>query len=101
MLDVCWGAVRRAANFMTGLCPLIFATVYDNIGNARGQEMLAMTSSVTFLSILAYVPLVALMPKTPKEEKPMELEACATLQPTPSQRTRPLLARRGCGRRTA
>ena len=172
---MCVHLVACIAEFMMGLCPLIFASVYDSIGNTRGQEvrvktgvpvphgtpslwialvmrctfrrgcrlcsqphfqnpwpgevgglpeatwwlaraawlgapaeepsaahspknrteMLAMTGSVTFLSILAYAPLVALFPKAPKEEKPMELEACATLLPraqATSARMLPFLA---------
>ena len=66
---------------MEGLSPLIFASVYDEIGNARGQEMLAITSTITFLSIIAYVPLLSLMPKKAKDEKSMELEPCAISHP--------------------
>merc|ERR1711988_1586511 len=56
-------------NIASGVAPLIFANVYDAVGNARGQEMLACTSVISFLATLAYVPLIKMLPKPPKKEK--------------------------------
>merc|ERR1719262_810408 len=50
------------------ITPLIFSTIYDEVGNKRGQEMLAATAFVSFLAVLAYVPLVGMLPKPKKEE---------------------------------
>jgi len=51
-------------NLAAAFTPLIFAPIYDYYGNPRGQEMLAATAGVSFLAVLAYAPLVAMLPKT-------------------------------------
>ena len=53
--------------------PLIFATVYDTIGNVRGQEMLICTSVISLLAFLAYIPLVFIVPKSKPEQEPLKL----------------------------
>jgi len=63
------GRQEGARNIAEGIAPLIFAPIYDAIGNKRGTEMLGATAFVSFLAILAYLPLVARYPKKRQEEK--------------------------------
>lgn len=70
-----WNGVNSAASQLSmAVSPLIFATVYDAVGNVRGQEMLACTATVSFLATVAYAPLICLMPKPLPRKKPMELK---------------------------
>jgi len=48
------------------IAPLIFAPIYDGIGNKRGQEMLAVTACISFLATVAYIPLIGWLPKPQK-----------------------------------
>jgi len=64
------------SNMSQAISPLIFSAVYDGVGNVRGQEMLVCTSVVSFLAMVAYVPLIGMMPKPPKEVK-LELQDMA------------------------
>jgi len=68
-----WNGRNEAlTNAAAGVAPLIFATIYDAIGSARGQQMLACTSAVSLLATLSYAPLIGLMPKEKKEkDKPV------------------------------
>jgi len=69
-----WNGLNQAiTNASMAVAPLIFATVYDSVGNARGQEMLACTAAVSFLAIVAYTPLIGLMPKPPPKN-PLEIK---------------------------
>jgi len=71
-----WNGRNEAlTNLAMGIAPLIFAPVYDSIGNPRGQEMLAVTASVSFLATVAYAPLIPMMPKPPKSQKEKEEDA--------------------------
>jgi MFS family permease len=64
-----WNGYNEAlTNLSAGIAPLIFAPIYDSIGNPRGQEMLAATAAVSFFATVAYVPLVGMLPKPPKKE---------------------------------
>jgi len=57
-----WNGRNEAlTNAAAGVAPLIFATIYDAIGSARGQQMLACTSAVSLLATLSYAPLICLM----------------------------------------
>eukprot|EP00971_Amphidinium_carterae_P261020 5177983-Amphidinium_carterae.1 len=49
------------------IAPLVFATVYDEVENERGQEMLVCTSCVSFFAVVAYLPVAFRMPKSSKE----------------------------------
>jgi hypothetical protein len=65
-----WNGRNEAlTNIAAGVAPLIFASVYDGIGNPRGQEMLAATAGISFFATIAYMPLIAMMPKPPKKDK--------------------------------
>ena len=44
----------------------------------RGRSMLAATSAVSFLAVLAYVPIIKLMPKKPRDPKEVEGAAART-----------------------
>jgi len=61
-------------NLATAATPIIFATIYDSIGNPQGVEMLACTAAVSFLSFVAYAPLGAMMPKKLPPPKKMEVQ---------------------------
>lgn len=64
-----WNSRNEAvSNICMGIAPLIFATIYDGVGNPRGQEMLAATSAISFLSVIAYVPIIGWIPKPKKKE---------------------------------
>jgi len=54
------------------IAPLIFATIYDAMGNQRGSEMLYATAIVSCFSVLAYTPLLKLMPKPKKVQEDKE-----------------------------
>jgi len=71
-----WNGVNEGMqNLLVGVCPLIFASVYDAFGNARGQEMLACTAAVSLLAVIAYAVIVPLYPRKKKEkEEPLELK---------------------------
>ncbi|CAE7584861.1 unnamed protein product [Symbiodinium natans] len=69
-----WSGINEAcSNISMAIAPLVFATVYDEVGNIRGQEMLVCTSVISLFALLAYAPLVSMMPKRSKEE-PLELK---------------------------
>lgn len=70
------GRNEAVANLAAGIAPLIFAPMYDAIGNARGQEMLGATAAVSFLATLCYMPVIPIMPnkKKTKEEKDEEMK---------------------------
>lgn len=69
-----WNGLNSGcSNLAQAIAPLVFATVYDAIGNARGQEMLMCTSVISLLAVVAYSPLIALIPK-PAKEVPMEMQ---------------------------
>lgn len=70
-----WNSRNEAlTNLMAGICPLIFAPVYDAMKNKRGQEMLAITATISFLATVFYVPLVGMLPKAKKEKTGAEKE---------------------------
>jgi len=70
-----WNARNDAlTNIGMGVAPLIFAPVYDGFGNKRGQEMLAITAGISLLAVLAYTPLMGMLPKPKKEEKDTDLQ---------------------------
>lgn len=70
-----WNGRNEAlSNLAAAITPLIFARVYDDVGNPRGKEMLLCTSAVSLLATLAYCPLIKLMPKKQADKK-MELES--------------------------
>eukprot|EP00927_Polykrikos_kofoidii_P071177 TRINITY_DN67485_c0_g1_i1.p1 TRINITY_DN67485_c0_g1~~TRINITY_DN67485_c0_g1_i1.p1 ORF type:complete len:670 (-),score=115.42 TRINITY_DN67485_c0_g1_i1:232-2241(-) len=70
-----WNGINQGAtNLSMAVSPLIFATIYDVVGNVRGQEMLASTAVISFLAIVAYAPLIRMMPKPPPPEKPLEMQ---------------------------
>merc|ERR1712054_354614 len=57
-----WNGRNEAlTNVASAVSPLIFSTIYDQIGNKRGQEMLAATSVISFFAIAAYVPLIGML----------------------------------------
>jgi len=69
-----WNGINEACtNLSMAAAPLVFATIYDEVGNVRGQEMLVSTAVVSFLAVLAYLPLVGGMPK-PQKDKDLELK---------------------------
>lgn len=73
-----WTGINEATtNLMTAIAPLVFATVYDEVGNPYGKEMLLCTSGISLLAMLAYCPLIGKMPKAESEEaeKKKELES--------------------------
>jgi len=72
------------SNLSQAITPLIFASVYDGFGNVRGQEMLAITACISFLAVLAYAPLIKMMPPPPKkaEHELEELEHYEKLSDT-------------------
>jgi len=59
-------------NIASAIAPLIFAAVYDGFENPRGQEMLTCTAVISFLALLAYLPLCKLLPKPEKPKKEEE-----------------------------
>ncbi|CAE7258360.1 unnamed protein product, partial [Symbiodinium necroappetens] len=64
-----WNGINEAcSNISMAIAPLVFATVYDEVGNVRGQEMLVCTSVISLFALGAYIPLVSMMPKKVKEE---------------------------------
>ncbi|CAE7460779.1 unnamed protein product [Symbiodinium sp. CCMP2592] len=64
-----WNGINEAcSNISMAIAPLVFATVYDEVGNVRGQEMLVCTSVISLFALGAYIPLVSMMPKKAKEE---------------------------------
>mmetsp|Transcript_90868 Transcript_90868/g.266048 ORF Transcript_90868/g.266048 Transcript_90868/m.266048 type:complete len:678 (-) Transcript_90868:316-2349(-) len=71
-----WNGRNEAlTNLLSAITPLIFAAVYDGVGNVRGQEMLACTAVVSFFAVLAYIPIVGMLPKpAPKEKKEDEIQ---------------------------
>jgi len=70
-----WNGRNEAlTNLSMGIAPLIFAPIYDEIGNIRGQEMLAATSAISFLATCAYAPLIGMLPKPKKPEKEGDLQ---------------------------
>ena len=65
-----WNGRQEAlTNLATAIAPLIFAPVYDTIGNPRGQEMLGVTAALSFLATVAYIPLIGMLPKPAKQDK--------------------------------
>lgn len=70
-----WNGLNEACtNVAMAVAPLVFATIYDEVGNVRGQEMLAATAGISLLALVAYVPLVRMMPPKPREV-PLELHS--------------------------
>lgn len=64
------GRNEAATNIAQAISPLIFASVYDGVGNTRGTEMLAATASISFLAVICFVPLLKIVPKPdPAEQK--------------------------------
>jgi hypothetical protein len=63
------GRNDACSNMSAAIAPLIFAPIYDSIGNPRGQEMLAATAGISFLATVAYVPLIGMIPSPQKKEK--------------------------------
>lgn len=61
-------------NVASAITPLIFSTIYDEVGNKRGQEMLAATSAISFLAICVYLPTIKMLPKPVKEMKKEEIQ---------------------------
>lgn len=70
-----WNGRNEAlTNVASAIAPLMFSALYDEIGNKRGVEMLAATSIVSVFSVLAYVPIVGMLPKPIPEIKEDELK---------------------------
>ena len=66
-----WNGLNEAcAKVAMAVAPLVFATIYDEVGNVRGQEMLAATAGISLLALVAYVPLVRMMLPKPGAPPP-------------------------------
>ena len=69
-----WNGINQTfTNLSMAVAPLIFATVYDSVGNVRGQEMLACTAAISLMATLVYARLIPLLP-SPPPPKDIKLE---------------------------
>merc|ERR1711871_744234 len=70
-----WNGRNEAlTNLATAITPLVFAAIYDEVGNVRGVEMLAATSAISFLAMCAYIPMVKMMPARPAAPGSVKLQ---------------------------
>lgn len=75
------GRNDAVTNLVSAATPILFSAVYDGVGNTAGTEMLMATSAISLLAVLAYAPLMGMLPKPkPKSEKPLELDALGTYE---------------------
>ena len=69
------GRNDAVTNLVSAGTPILFSAVYDGVGNVAGTEMLMATAAVSLLAVLAYAPLMGMLPKPkPPPKKGEELE---------------------------